>query len=158
MLIVGAVILQQRDFLRLESGVVPDWILIITIFFSLRKEELVGMIIGFIGGFFMDAISGVIQGVHMFAKTITAFIVGEMKNRIFAETIWSIMIIVALVSLMHGSIVLVLEYIFHQPFPLFQKILHYTIPEVLYNTVIAVPVFFILNYVMERIDRRKEID
>jgi rod shape-determining protein MreD len=58
------------------QGIVPDTLLILLIYFTLREGQLYGTIMGFIFGLLFDIISGGVLGSAAFAKTIAGFIGG----------------------------------------------------------------------------------
>lgn len=61
-------------------GIIPDLILILLVYFTLRLGQLHGTILGFIYGFLLDLITGNIFGSAMIAKTTSGFITGYFYN------------------------------------------------------------------------------
>lgn len=61
-------------------AVIPDLILILLVYFTLRMGQLHGTILGFVYGFFLDLITGNIFGSAMIAKTLSGFITGYFYN------------------------------------------------------------------------------
>ncbi len=53
------------------EGFVPDLLLILLIFYTLRKGQLYGTVLGFVFGLFIDLITGSLLGSTMFSKTLT---------------------------------------------------------------------------------------
>jgi rod shape-determining protein MreD len=72
----------QSTIIPLASivGVVPDLILILLVYFTLRMGQLHGTILGFIYGFLLDLITGNIFGSAMISKTLSGFITGYFYN------------------------------------------------------------------------------
>lgn len=62
------------------DGFVPDVILILLVFYTLKKGQLYGTLLGFIFGLFIDLITGSLIGSSMFSKTLTGFIAGYFYN------------------------------------------------------------------------------
>lgn len=62
------------------EGFVPDLLLILLIFYTLRKGQLYGTVLGFVFGLFIDLITGSLLGSTMFSKTLTGFIAGYFYN------------------------------------------------------------------------------
>lgn len=62
------------------AGVIPDLILILLVYFTLRMGQIHGTILGFVYGFLLDLITGNIFGSAMIAKTISGFIAGYFYN------------------------------------------------------------------------------
>lgn len=61
-------------------GVVPDLILILLVYFTLRIGQMHGTILGFVYGFLLDLITGNIFGSAMIAKTLSGFVAGYFFN------------------------------------------------------------------------------
>lgn len=72
----------QSNIIPLLSiyGVIPDLILILLVYFTLRLGQMHGTILGFIYGFFLDLITGNIFGSAMIAKTLSGFVAGYFYN------------------------------------------------------------------------------
>lgn len=62
------------------AGIIPDLLLILLVYFTLRIGQLHGTILGFVYGFLLDLITGNIFGSAMIAKTISGFITGYFYN------------------------------------------------------------------------------
>jgi rod shape-determining protein MreD len=62
------------------NGVVPDLIMILLVFYSLRLGQIHGTILGFIYGFLFDLITGSLLGSSMLSRTVTGFIAGYFYN------------------------------------------------------------------------------
>ena len=61
-------------------GIIPDLILILLVYFTLRLGQIHGAILGFVYGFLLDMITGNIFGSAMIAKTISGFVAGYFYN------------------------------------------------------------------------------
>ena len=61
-------------------GVIPDLMLILLVYFTLRSGQMHGTILGFVYGFLLDLITGNIFGSAMIAKTVSGFIAGYFYN------------------------------------------------------------------------------
>jgi rod shape-determining protein MreD len=62
------------------EGVVPDLLIILVVFYTLRYGQIYGMLLGFSAGLAYDLITGGVLGSMMFAKTLSAFIIGYFYN------------------------------------------------------------------------------
>jgi len=69
------------------NGIVPDLILILLIFYTLKYGQLYGILLGFILGALTDFSTGSILGSSMFTKTLSAFIAGYFYNENMVGTI-----------------------------------------------------------------------
>ena len=61
-------------------GVIPDLILILLVYFTLRMGQIHGTVLGFTYGFLLDMITGNIFGSAMISKTISGFVTGYFYN------------------------------------------------------------------------------
>ena len=62
------------------NGVVPDLIIILVVFYTLKMGQMHGTVLGFIYGLLFDLITGGLLGSSMLSKTITGFITGYFYN------------------------------------------------------------------------------
>lgn len=62
------------------NGIVPDLILILLVFYSMKRGQLYGTVLGFIYGFLFDIITGNLIGSTMLSKTLAGFIAGYFSN------------------------------------------------------------------------------
>ncbi|QQS38090.1 MAG: rod shape-determining protein MreD [Ignavibacteriales bacterium] len=62
------------------SGVVPDLILIVLVYYSIRNGQIYGAVAGFVFGLFFDLITGSLLGSAMLSKTFVGFIAGYFSN------------------------------------------------------------------------------
>jgi len=62
------------------NGVVPDLIIILVVFYTLKMGQMHGTILGFVYGLLFDLITGGLLGSSMLSKTITGFITGYFYN------------------------------------------------------------------------------
>ena len=62
------------------NGIVPDLILILLVFYSMRLGQIYGTILGFIYGFLFDIITGNLLGSTMLSYTLAGFIAGYFSN------------------------------------------------------------------------------
>lgn len=72
------------------NGIIPDLLIILLVYYTLRLGQLEGTIIGFTYGLFYDLITGGLLGSSMLSKAITGFIVGyffsENKKDIYFKS------------------------------------------------------------------------
>lgn len=62
------------------DNVVPDLLIILVVFYTIKYGQVYGMLLGFATGLVFDLTTGVVLGSSMFAKTISAFIAGYFYN------------------------------------------------------------------------------
>jgi rod shape-determining protein MreD len=62
------------------NGIVPDLILILLVFYSIKNNQIYGMVLGFIFGLLFDLITGSLLGSSIISKTICGFTAGYFSN------------------------------------------------------------------------------
>lgn len=62
------------------NGIVPDLVIILLVFYSLKRGQLYGTVLGFVYGLLFDLITGSLLGSSMLAKTLAGFVAGYFSN------------------------------------------------------------------------------
>ena len=62
------------------NGVIPDLIIILLVFYTLKMGQVHGTVLGFIFGLLFDLITGGLLGSSMLSKTLTGFVTGYFYN------------------------------------------------------------------------------
>ena len=102
-------LLLQTTFVPLISinGIIPDLILILLVFYTIKTGQIYGTILGFVLGFFFDLITGSLLGSAMISKTTAGFAAGyfsnENKQDIYLRT-YTFSIIVLLCAIIDSMI------------------------------------------------------
>ena len=117
------------------QGIKPDLILILVIAFALLKGPEEGAIVGFFSGLLQDIFSIGLLGVHALIKTVTGFLCGLLKERMFAEHILFVIPLVTIFATIFksGLMFLVLDAFGMEAANLIWSLKHISIPEALYN-------------------------
>ena len=81
-LIFFPVLVIQTTIIPLISinGVIPDLIIILLVFYTLRNGQIYGTVLGFIYGLLFDLITGSLLGSSMLAKSLAGFVAGYFAN------------------------------------------------------------------------------
>jgi rod shape-determining protein MreD len=81
-LLFAVLLILQTTVVNLISinGIVPDFILILLVFYSVKNNQIYGMILGFIFGFLFDLITGSLLGSSVISKTLAGFTAGYFSN------------------------------------------------------------------------------
>ncbi len=91
----------------------PDFILIIVIYYSLRFGVMSGQLTGFFGGLIQDLIfNSQIVGVNILTKHLIGFVLGLMEKRIYHRSMLAITIITFFVAIFNAGLSYILELIF----------------------------------------------
>lgn len=88
-IIIASVIIIQTTLLKniRIAGARPDFSLILLIFFANHSGRMEGQLLGFISGVLEDLLSLSPLGFHMLIRTITGYIYGITKGKIFVDPI-----------------------------------------------------------------------
>lgn len=96
----GASILQSTLLKRLTLyGASPDLALIFLVFFANRAGSMKGQIAGFTGGIIEDFLSLSPLGFHAFIKTITGFLYGITRGKLFLDPVFIPLLLVSSATL-----------------------------------------------------------
>lgn len=80
------------------NGIVPDLVIILLIFYSMRLGQIYGTILGFLYGFLFDMITGSLLGSTMISLTVAGFIAGyfsnENKRHIYFNNYFFVLIVI----------------------------------------------------------------
>ncbi|MBU4477950.1 MAG: rod shape-determining protein MreD [Candidatus Omnitrophica bacterium] len=86
-LIAYLTLICQATFVHVFSlgGVVPDFVLLLVIFFSLYNGRKNGMIFGLVSGLGVDILSGGIVGINCFVLGCVGLLTGLLKERVYTN-------------------------------------------------------------------------
>jgi len=110
-------ILLQSTLLRKLPGsfIYPDLALVILVFFSTGRGKMDGQISGFITGLAEDFLSLSPPGFNSFIKTVTGFIYGSFKGKVFVDPVFFPVIMVAAATLLKGLTAALVSALFIKP-------------------------------------------
>lgn len=139
--------------------VVPDLVLICSIYFSLTNGKLYGETSGFISGLFMDFITGAPFGLNILLRTVLGYLFG-----LFSKTVIISGIIMPVLSVGIGTIVKrIILFIIALFFPntninVYGFISTEFLFEFIANIVLSIPVFYFLGFFKNIISIHNEKD
>ncbi len=91
--------LLQISLSGFPAGLKPDLLLIVAVFFALRRGGIFGFVAGAFSGFLVDCFSGSPLGLNVFIRAIAAAFVGRVNKRIDYSGLFGQMTIVFTISL-----------------------------------------------------------
>ena len=157
-LIVISGLLIQLTILNLFAlqGLKPDLMFVIVLVFALSEGAEEGAVVGFFSGILQDIFSVGLLGVHALIKTVTGFISGILRERIFAE---HILFVVPLITLFATIVKGVLMFLVLRAFDmelnnLFWSIKQVIIPEALYNSLLSPFIYLGVKKLFQIIENR----
>jgi len=141
-----------------------DLALIVTVYFSLMRNQMMGMFIGMASGVIKDALpgSGGIIGIGGIAKTLIGFFVATASVHLTLENSFVRLLVVAIASVINTAIYVGLYALLGvnlTPEQGMQEIIKKAEWELIANTGAAIVIFWLLNIVFaeERPDRYKVV-
>lgn len=93
---------------------IPNWTLLILIYWSMTKPNLVNLGSAFIVGIFLDLLSGTLLGEHALAMLAICFIVIKIHRVILVYPLMQQVLVVALLTLTYQIIIFIIQGITHQ--------------------------------------------
>lgn len=140
--IIESSILSNISFLP----VVPDLVLICSVYFALSNGKLHGEITGFIGGLFLDFISGVPFGFNCLFRTIIGYICGIFFKNIIVSGILVPMISIGLATLVKNLLCFLITVFYPNVSLNFVNLISYNfLYELIFNVILAPLVFKFLK-------------
>lgn len=127
---------------------IPDLLLIMVVFLSLRKGQFFGTVSGGVIGLIYDLASGNLLGSGMFAKTLSGFIAGYFYNETTSSTVlrsYRFLLIVILAALINSSVYHIVAG-YEISYGFVSLLLSSIIPDTVYTGFMALPVIFYLNF------------
>lgn len=84
----------------------PEWVILVLIYWCLSLPKRIGIVIGWLLGLMMDALTGAVLGQHALALVVIAYITLRWHRRIRQQTIWqqalNVLLLVILARLLKG--------------------------------------------------------
>jgi rod shape-determining protein MreD len=145
------------EFFRL-GGIKPDFLLILTIYYSINKGELYGIWIGFLAGLLQDINLGVMTiagtsqvrhylGINILPKAMVGYLAGKFSESIQKNNNFSWFIIVFTFSVAKGITLFILTAIFHGNVAA-EMLVTVILPESLYNALLSLLWFRLLYWLI----------
>ena len=115
--IVVALLLQMLLPKYLSFFSYIDLPLVVTVYFGLQREPVLGMVTGMIAGVGGDAVEGGILGVGGFAKTLIGYVVGMASVKLSLENPLARLSVVAVASAANTALFVALHQMLDQSLP-----------------------------------------
>lgn len=116
LMIAITVIVQSTLLTRISVfGVTPDLALILIVFFSNRTGSMKGQISGFAAGIIEDIISLAPIGFHAFIKTVSGFLFGLTRGKLFLDPVFMPLVLTAGATLLKYLLAALLGVLFVSP-------------------------------------------
>jgi len=149
---VGVFALLETTYLERVRvfGVLPDMMVLLVVFFSLREGEEWGMFTALVGGLFQDVASDSVLGHHVLGLALVAFFVGKLSTRLVTDHPAVKAGLVLLSGVSSGLFFVVIKYLQKPTVPVVQLTLSEVIPAAFYTALLTPFVFWLIERVVGR--------
>ena len=126
------------------KGIKPDFVLVLVCFYSLRHGELRGIAYGALTGLLIDTAGGIILGPHIVSKSLAAFLVRAVREKMFQWNIFINTLLIAILSIVDIFVVYICLEVF-SGVPLDNMPLKIFVMQVIYTIVASLAAYKILK-------------
>ncbi|MFH1783971.1 MAG: rod shape-determining protein MreD [bacterium] len=126
-------------------GVKPDMLLIIVVYLGFKRGPMFGQMGGFLSGFMEDMFTGNLIGINALSKTIIGNLTGHLKGQLAFENAVTQIVMIAVATACHVLVSFFAQVIFTSYIPSILATIRYTVIAFIYNGLLAVLVFAILD-------------
>jgi len=92
----------------------PDWVLIVTLYWSMALPNRVNVITAWVLGFILDVLLGSVLGVHAAAMAIAVYIAAVNYQKIRNFSLWQQALIIAVLSALYNLLTFWMEHLLTQ--------------------------------------------
>ena len=151
LMIVISYILQSSLFAAWKiGGVVPNIVAVCLICFSLYEDNwLVAAILGVVSGLFIDTTGGAIMGMNALLCMYLAIACSVLSKRFFRGKFMVSVIFVFLMSIIYETLLYIFGFELWRDGSVWFSIGHVILPVAIYNTVIAVMLYYPIRNISE---------
>lgn len=138
-------------------GIQPDILLIVIISFAFLEGPNYGSVNGFFGGLFQDLLSIKGFGIGMFSRTLVGYGSGMLEKTVFSENRMIVAPAIAAATIVSHILYGWLAFLFATEASV--NLFSYTLPQALYNAVIGIPIFIVLEkfWGLPNVGQNKEV-
>ena len=155
-LFVIAGILQATVLPRLQvSGGQPDLVVLVVLAWAILDRGQEGMVWAFIGGLVLDLFSTTPFGISSIALLVVAFFVSLAESQVYRESFFLPLILGGLgAAVYHALYILLLRFLGDVPLQWSEVVLYVTLPSILFDIMLIVPIVRLLNGIYDRLHPR----
>ncbi|MBB6479089.1 rod shape-determining protein MreD [Spirochaeta isovalerica] len=152
----GIIIIQSTLFRYIAIyEVIPNLYLIYLVFTSFYNGGLHGTVCGFATGLVEDAVSISPLGFHSIIKTIIGSVYSSFNGLVILDRIVMPMAFVLIATVLNRLLAFGVISLFNLSVPVHSVFSRFFLIEIVYNTILTPPVFFIAHKIKDRLDGRR---
>ncbi len=159
-IIVACFLLQCTLFQALSIGnISPNLLIVVTAAFGFMRGSREGLFVGFFCGILLDLVSGGILGFYALVYMFIGFGNGYFRRIFFPDEIRLPISLIAASDFCCSLIIYVTLFMVRGRFSFGYYFVHTILPELVYTTVVAILLYFVLmkiNQKLEEVERRSE--
>ncbi|MCS7219942.1 MAG: rod shape-determining protein MreD [Anaerolineae bacterium] len=157
--LLGVLALLQSVLLPLIAilGVQPDLILLAVMSWTLLRGLVEGLVWAFIGGLWLDLLSGGPFGLSSLVLVLVVFLISLLEANLFREHIILVMVIAIGAGLLHGALYLLLLRLGGHPAATLAALWRIVIPAAIYTSLLTPIVFPPLRW-LHRVTGRERLE
>lgn len=139
---VLAMLLQTTIFPAVPRlPVVPDLVLVLTVYLGMRHHSVGGAAGAFLLGYFLDTFSGTVLGTNAFAMTASYLVVYLVAQRLWTDGGLPVMVMVFFAAGVREAATVFAAMLAESPGPAWQHVVRYGLLEAVLAAVVAPAVF-----------------
>ncbi len=156
-LFILAAILQSTLLPRLSVfGGQPDLVVIVVLTWATLSRDQEGMVWAFVGGLFLDLLSGTLLGLSSLVLVPIAYLVGLTEAQVYRNSALLPLLLMAVGSLVyHLAYLLLLHLLTGYPVAWATSLWYVMLPSAFLNTALALPVLRLLTRWYDRLHPRR---
>jgi rod shape-determining protein MreD len=149
-------ILQTALFPFLElGGIVPNLLLILTVFYGFMRNSREGMIAGFVSGMVLDLLTGLSFGVHTLALLLIGLINGKLRKVFYGDDVKLPLLFTGLSDLFYGFFIYIFFFLPRGRDNIKYYLLNIMIPEAVYTVLVALILYFLYARIFSWLDQEE---
>ena len=158
-LIIICFLLQTSVFHFLKlSGVVPNFLLILTMSFGLMRGRREGLLVGFFSGILVDIFFGTVLGPYAMIYMTIGYINGFFHRIYYVEDVLLPMLMITMNDLIYNIIVYIVFFMLRNRLHFGEYLMEIILPETIYTILITLFFYKILVRINLRLKKVKEAE
>lgn len=130
----------------------PDLVVILVLAWAILDPGREGMVWAFVGGLFLDLLSGVPLGISSLALLPVAYVVGLTEARVYrANVLWPVLLTAGGALAYHVTYMILLRFLVGFPLVWSVAFRYVTLPSIMFDVVLIVPLLRGLGWLYDRL-------
>lgn len=140
------------------AGVVPNFLLIVTMSFGLMRGRREGLLVGFFSGLLVDIFFGSVLGPYAFIYMTLGYINGFFHRIYYVEDVLLPMIMITLNDFTFNVVIYMVFFLLRNKLNFLSYLGHVILPEMIYTILITLFFYKILVKINLRLKKSKEAE